>query len=354
MNRVEILAEKLPDERTAALVTSPLSLRYLCGVPVESGIALVAKEQSFLYVDERIVPQISDKASGFKVSAFKNRRQLLDLLVKYGIKQIMVEADKITLAEWKAFNEELHYAELSDSAELSWWIAQMRMVKSPDEAAAIEKAQSICDEAYERLLCNIRKGMTERQIATMLDYYLLEFGSDGMPFATSVLSGENTADPFLKPSDRKTREGDFIIMEFGAVSDGYCAKMSRTIAAGSIDARFENAYNAVSCAISDGIRALRGGIGGKVADSVARSTLNAWKIDQYARPGFAHGVGLEAYEPPYLSQDNSMMLKAGSALAVFCDVRVRDKFGIKIGDLAMLTDEGCKVFTKATKSLVHI
>ena len=354
MNRVEMLAEKLPDERTAALVMSPLSLRYLCGTTVESGIAFVAKEQSFLYVEERLVPQISAKTSGFKVTAFKNRRQLLDLLVKYGIKRVLVEADKITLAEWKAFKEELHYAELSDSAELSYWLSQMRQCKSPDELAAIEKAQSVCDEAYERLLCNIRKGMTERQIATMLDFYLVEFGSEGMPFPTSVLSGENTSDPYLKPSNRKTREGDLIIMEFGAVSGGYCAKMSRTIAAGSIDARLENAYNAVSCAISDGIRALRGGIGGKVADSVARSTLNAWKMDQFGQPNFAHGVGLETYEPPYLGQDSGTMLKAGEVLAVFCDVRVRDIFGIKIGDKAMLTDEGCQVFTKATKSLVHI
>lgn len=354
MNRVEILAEKLPDERTAALITSPLSLRYLCGTPIESGIAFVAKEESFLYVSEREVPQISTKTSGFKVSAFKNRRQLLDLLVKYGIKRVLTEADKITLSEWKAFKEELHYAELSDSAELSYRLSQMRQCKSPDELAAIERAQSFCDKAYERLLGSIRKGMTERQIVTMLDFYLMEFGSEGLPFPTSVLSGENTADPYLKPSNRKTRDGDLIIMEFGAMSDGYCAKMTRTIAAGNVDKRVEDTYNAVFCAISDGIRTLRGGIGGKVADSVARSTLNAWKVDQYGQPGFAHGVGLEAYEAPYLGQESSMMLKAGAALAVYCDVRVRDKFGVKIGDLAVLTDEGSKVFTKATRSLVHI
>lgn len=354
MSRVEILAEMLPDERTGALIISPLSLRYLCGVPVESGIAFVTKEQSFLYVSERVVPQISADASGFKVSAFKNRRQLLDLLVKYGIKRVLVEADKITLSEWKEFKEELHYAELSDSAELSWWLAQMRQCKSPEELAAIEAAQSVCDKAYERLLSNIRKGMTERQIATMLDFYLMEFGSEGMPFSTSVLSGENTADPHLKPSNRKTRDGDLIILEFGAISDGYCTKMCRTIAAGSIDSRIEDSYNAVSCALSDGVRALRGGIGGKVADSVARSTLNAWKVDQYARPGFAHGVGLEAYEPPYLGQDNSMMLKAGAVLTVYCDIRVKGRFGIKIGDPVVLTDEGSRVISKATRNFVHI
>lgn len=354
MNRVEILAEKLPDERTAALITSPLSLRYLCGSPVESGIAFVAKEQSFLYVRERDVPKVSGKTGGFKVGTLKNGQQLLDLLVKYGIKRVLVEADKMTVSEWKLFKEQLHYAELSDSEELSEWLVQMRSVKSADEIAAIENAQIICDKAYERLLGSIRKGMSERQIASLLEFYLTEFGSEGQPFPTAVLSGENTANPYLKPSDRQAREGDLLILEFGAVSDGYCAKMCRTIAAGNIDSRMEDTYNAVSCAISDGITALRGGIGGKVADSVARSTLNAWKVDQYGSPSFAHGVGLEAYEAPYLGQKSSTILKAGESLAVFCDVRVRDKFGVKIGDMAMLTDEGCKVFTKATRNLVHI
>lgn len=354
MNRAEVIAEKLPDERTAALVTSPLSLRYLCGFPVENGLALVAKEQSFLYVRERDLAAVSAKTKDFKVDCLRNGRQMLDLLIKYGIKHVLVEADKMTVSEWNVFKEQLHYAELSDSEELSEWLLNMRLVKSPEETAAIESAQAICDKAYERLLSCMRKGMSERQIASMLEFYLTEFGSEGAPFPTMILSGENTANPHLRPSDRQTREGDFIIMEFGATSGGYCAKMSRTVVAGNVDSRMEDAYNAVSCAISDGIMALRGGIGGKVADSVAKSTLNAWKVDQYSSPNFAHGIGLEPFEAPYLGRKSSATLKAGETLSVFCDIRLREKFGVKIGDMVVLTDEGCRVFTKATRNMVHI
>lgn len=354
MSRAEILAERLPDYHTAALITSPLSLRYLCGFPVENAIALVAKEQSFLYVSKHDLPVVSEKARGFKTEALTDGRQLLDLIIKYGIKRVLPEADKMTVSEFKMFKEQLHYAELSDTEELSDRLLNMRMVKYPEEISAIEKAQLICDKAYERLLGSLRKGMSERQIASMLEFYLSEFGSEGTPFRTVALSGENTADPHRKPSDRKTREGDLIILEFGATRDGYCSKMTRTIAAGNVEPRMENAYNAVSCAISDGVTALRGGIGEKVAESVARSTLAAWKVDQYAVPGFAHGIGLEAYEAPYPGRAGNPSLKAGSSLLVYCDVRVGDKFGVKIGDVAVLTDEGCRVFTKATRSLVHI
>lgn len=354
MSRVEILAGMLPDERTAALITSPISLKYLTGLPVENSIVLAAKEQSFLYASPRDLPVMIGKIPGLRVEELKNGSQLLDMLVKYGIKNVLVEADKMTVSEFKIFREQMHYAVLSDSEELSEWLLRMRAVKSSDEISAVESAQTVCDKAYERLLGSIRKGMSERQIASMLDFYLAEFGSEKAPFPTVVLSGENTAQPHLRPSDRKTRDGDFIILEFGAMRQGYCSKMTRTVAAGNIDPRMEDAYNAVSFALSDGITALRGDIGGKVAYSVARSTLNAWKIDQNSVPAFAHGVGLEAYEAPYVGYSSNSTLRSGMTLSVFCDVRVKGRFGVKIGDTAVLTDDGSRVFTKATRKLVHI
>lgn len=354
MSRAEALAAWLPDDRTAALVTSPLSLRYLCETPIESGVAVVAKEKSFLFVPECIFSSVSGRVEGFKVSALINGQQLLDLIIKYGIKRVFVEADKMTVSEWRLFREQLHYAELYDTNELSEQLVNMRMVKSREEIAAIGKAQKICDVVYERLLGSMRCGMTERQIASLVDFYLSELGSEGVPFPTVVLSGENTARGRLRPSDRKTVNGDFIVMEFGAVVDGYCAKMCRTVGVGSVGAREDEAYRAVSCAISDGIKALRAGIGGKVADSVARSTLNAWSYDQFCVGSFAHGIGLEDYEAPYLGRRSGALLKAGTVLAVSCEIRLPGKFGIKLGDTAVLDNDGCTVFTRTSRTLVFI
>lgn len=354
MSRAELLARMLPDERTAALITSPVSLRYLTGHPVENSIVLSAKEQSFLYASAREMGIVGGNIPGFRVEELKSGGQLLDTLVKYGIKRVLVEADKMTVSEFKLFKEQLHYAELSDSEELSEWLLHLRMVKSDEETAAIESAQSVCDKAYDRLMGSIRPGMSERQIASTLDFYLSEFGSERAPFPTLVMSGANASGHERAPSDRKTREGDFIILEFGAVKQGYCSKMTRTVAAGNIDSRMEDAYNAVAFALSDGMTALRGDIGGKVAYSVARSTLNAWKVDQYSIPMFAHGVGLEAREAPFVGLNSTATLRTGSVLSVFCGVRVNGRYGVKIGDTAVLTDDGCRVFTKATRNLVHI
>lgn len=354
MSVVSKIVEWLPYDNAAALITSPLSLRYVCGFPLEDGLLLVFREQSVLFVSSGDYDYADEHADGFTVKVLSSGRQLLDLLIKYSIKRIYTEADKITVSEFNTYREQLHYANVTDSGELSEKLTALRTIKTDEEIIAIASAQKICDKAYERILGNVRKGMSERQIAAMLSFYLMDLGAEEPAFPTKALSGENSADLRARPSDRKIREGDFLILEFGARVNGYCASMCRTVAVGAVDPIRDNAYNAVSCALQDGLKALRAGIGGKVADSVARATLNAWAVDQYCAVNFAHGIGLEPVEPPFLRQGSSFTLKARTALSTACAVCVPGKFGVKISDIALLTAEGCEDLTTATKSMVHI
>ena len=354
MSRVKRLAAWLPDERSAALITSPLSMRYLCGFLPSDGIMLVFKEESILFVSEAECERLANHKAGFRICALKSGKQLLDLLVKYSIKRIYIEADKMTVSEYNIFKEQLHYAELDVSEKLPHALLAMRSVKSGEEIAAIAAAQKICDKVYEKILGTARRGMSERQIASLLSFYLADFGAESAGFPVRVLSGENTADFSALPSDRQVRDGDLVIFDFGAKYSGYCARMSRTVAAGEINPRRDNAYNAVSCAIADGLKTLRTGIGGKVADSVSRATLNAWGVDQYCVTGFASGIGLEPSEPPFLNQDSSAVLKSGTALSVRVGISIPGRFGVLIGDMAGLTDDECVNFTIATRNLLHI
>lgn len=348
------LVEWLPADNSAALVTSPLSLKYLSGVTVDSGAVLASKETQMLFVTPMEYERLKGNCKELAVTALHDRGQLLDVLIKYGIKRVYIEAGKMTVSQYNVYKERLHYAQIDTTGALDDALAELRSVKREDELVSITNAQKVCDRAYERLLGSLRKGMSERQIALMLEYFLRKFGSQGELLPVTVLSGENTADLSLPPSDRQIAEGDMVIMEFGAKRDGYCAKMCRTVAVGKIDAKRENAYNAVFCAIQDGLKALRAGVGSKVADSVAKATLNAWNVDDCCSTNFAHGIGLETVEPPFLGRGGSVSLRADTALYTKCGVTFPGKFGVKIGDMAVLTDIGCTNLTVATKSLVHI
>lgn len=348
------LTERLPAENAAALVLSPAALRYLCGFPVESGILLASKEMSVLFVPKGALSSVRKHAVAFETAALTSSGQMLDILIKYGIRNVYIEADKMTVAEYNVFKEQLHYAKIDTTSALDNALLELRSVKTERELGFIAAAQRICDKAYDRLMGSIRKGMSERQIASMLGYYLTKFGSEGDPVPTTVLSGENTADLDLRPSDRVIADGDLLILEFGARSNGYFAKMCRTCAVGRIDPKLENAYNAVSCAIQDGLRALRAGVGSNVADSVARATLNAWGVDEHCTTTFAHGIGLEPVEPPFLGRGGSVALRANTALFTKVGITVAGKYGVKLGDMAVLTDIGCTNLTAATKSLVCV
>lgn len=348
------LVDMLPSENAAALVTSPVSLRYLSGVTVDSGIIMASKEAQMLFVTPAEFERLDGRCPEVAVTALNESGQMLDVLIKYGIKRVYVEAEKMTVSQYNVYKERLHYAQLDTSGALDRVLSDLRSVKRADELAAITNAQKICDKAYERLLGSLRKGMSERQIASMLEYFLRKLGSEGENQPVTVLSGVNTAEPGLSPGDRQITDGDLMIIEFGAKWGGYCAKMCRTVAVGKIDPKSENAYNAVSCAIQDGLKTLRAGVGSKVADSVAGATLNAWGVDKYSSTTFAHGIGLETVEPPFLGRGGSVSLKADTALYTKCGVIIPGRLGVKIGDMAVLTEIGCSNLTAATKSLVHI
>ncbi|MCH5203419.1 MAG: M24 family metallopeptidase [Oscillospiraceae bacterium] len=354
MSAVGYLSEWLSDERTAALITSGLSLRHLCGFGLSHGLILAAKEESFLFVSEDEFERVKAKAEGLSVRAYSDTKQLLDLLVKHNIRKILVESDKMTVRELNFYTDELHCAKLETSDLLSQKLAMLRAVKSDMELNAVKKAQLVCDKAYDKLLMSIRKGMSERQIAAMLSGFLVEYGADELMPRMRIASGENSAKHHIKPTERKITDGDFLLMDFGAKVGGYCASMARTVVVGEISPKRENIYNAVFCAVTDGLKAIRAGIGANVAQSVAMATLNNWDIDRYARSDFGHGTGLEFFEPPYLVQGSPSMLKTNMTLVCGCEVTAPSRYGVKIADCVCVTEDGCIDLTTATKSLVHI
>lgn len=350
MTAAEQLGSFLPDDRSAALVTSAESLRYLCGAEISGAIALISKETRYLFVGKGVFVS----AEGFIVFSLSNLKQILDILIKYGIKRLYIENDKITVAELDLLKNTLHYADFITNGELTAALLKMRSIKNENEIKCVKKAQIVCDKAYQRLLMTVRKGMTERQIAAYLNYFLVEFGADEPAFSARALSGENSANAKARSSSRQIREGDFLLLEFGARVGGYCAKMARTVAVGEISSKQNDAYNAVSCAVFDGLKTLRAEISSNVPDSVARATLNAWNVEKFARGSFAHGIGIDVSEPPFLGENSGAMLKEGMTLAVGCDIRVPERFGVKITDTCALTADGCVNFTAATRDLVHI
>lgn len=356
MSNIEILQDMLPANECAALITSDVSRRYFCGFKSSAGVILVTKEQAYLIIDSRYFDKAKQKVRDCRVILMEDMRtQLSELLLKHNIRSLMTESDYMTLTEFADYREKLHFVELDPSPALSDFILNMRIIKSDEELSLIIKAQRIAEKAFERLIDNISRDMTEKQVAALLNYYMMDCGADDLSFETIAASGINSASPHAVPTDKKLCEGEFLTLDFGAVVDSYHSDMTRTLAVGQISPEMEKVYEAVYYANIDGIKAIRPGINGKVVDSVARSTLSAWGgYDRHFGHGLGHGVGLEIHEQPTLSQKSRSMLKPGMIVTIEPGVYISGCYGVRIEDMAVVTENGCDVLTKSTKKLIHI
>lgn len=356
MNNIEKLSNLLSDENHGALITSDVSRRYFCGFKSSAGVILVTKEQSYLIIDSRYYDKACERVKDCTVILMEDMRsQLMDLMIKHNIRKLSVESAYMTIKEFEEYKEKLFYAELDGSAWLSEKISGMRVIKSRDEVELIVKAQRIAEAAFERLLERMRKGMTEKQVAALLNYYMMDCGADDLSFETIAASGVNSASPHAVPTDKPLQEGDFLTLDFGAVVDGYHSDMTRTLVIGEPTPEMEELYNAVFYANLDAMKAVRADIGGKVVDSVARSTLQGWGgYDQYFGHGLGHGVGLEIHEAPTLSQKSSSMLHEGMIVTIEPGAYISGKYGVRIEDMVLVTENGCENLTMTTKKLIRI
>ncbi len=356
MTNIEQLQNMLPAADCGALITSDVSRRYFCGFKSSAGVILVTKEQSYLIIDSRYFDKAKQRVTDCRVILLEDMRaQLTDLLLKHNTKRLMIESDYMTLTEFADYREKLHFVELDAAPTLSQFIWDMRIIKTEEEIGLIVQAQRIAEKAFERLVDNISRDMTEKQVAALLNYYMMDCGADDLSFETIAASGVNSASPHAVPTDKKLCEGEFLTLDFGAVVDSYHSDMTRTIAVGDVTPEMEKLYNAVYYANLDGIKAVKPGINGKVADSVARATLAAWGgFDKYFGHGLGHGVGLEIHEQPALSQRSHTMLKPGMIVTVEPGAYISGKYGVRIEDMVVVTENGCDNLTKSTKNLIHV
>lgn len=355
MSRISQIGRLLIDERHAAFITSDISRKYLCGFSSSAGFILITKEQSYLLIDFRYYDKAKERVKDCQVILLENvRKQLMDLLVKHGITVVSVESDFMTLSRMEKYKQDYSFVTFDTSSALSDKLTKMRAIKSEEEIEKIVTAQRIAEKAFDKLLNNIRIGQTEKHVAAMLNYYMAEYGSDGLSFDTIAASGVNSASPHAVPTDKKLQEGDFLTLDFGAVYDGYHSDMTRTVAIGHATDKMREMYDAVLSANLDAQKAAKAGISGKLLDSVARSTLDAWNYGEYFGHSLGHGVGLEIHEAPTAGPKSSDSLKEGMIVTIEPGAYITGKYGVRIEDMVAITADGCRCLTRTGKGLIII
>lgn len=347
----------LTSDNDAALITSEVSKRYLTDFGSEDGTLLVTKGGAYFIIDARYFEHTQQQVTDPLCKVVLQKElydQIGELLNQHNIRTLYIEDEYMKVAQLSAIKRRFSGITVDTSNRLSDFMCNMRIIKTDEEIACITKAQRIAEAAFTKLLSNMRVGQTEKQIAAYLEFFMLELGSDGKSFDTIAASGVNSACPHAVPTDKPVKEGDFLTLDFGATYKGYHSDMTRTVVFGKPTDEMKNIYNAVWGANTDAIKAVRADISCKLVDNVARSTLDAWGYEEYFTHGLGHGVGLEIHEAPNVSSRSGTTLKEGMIITIEPGVYIPGKYGVRIEDMCVVTEEGCRIITDTPKTLIYI
>lgn len=233
-------------------------------------------------------------------------------------------------------------------------LSSLRLRKSAEEIAKIQTASDIVDDIVDVLRRTIRPGMREIEIAALMEYEMRKAGAAGPSFETIVGSGPNSALPHYNAGERKVQNGDFIVVDFGALYQGYCSDTTRTLAVGTPSPKMVEVYQIVKEAQEIGVRTARPGIKASDVDQAVRQYITDHGYGSFFTHRTGHGLGMEVHEEPYINGINDTILEPGMVFSIEPGIYLEGEFGVRIEDIVYLTENGCERFNHSSRELTII
>lgn len=355
MNHFQKIAAQLEGHGLdAMLLTGEANRFYASGFHSygTDGVALVTAKKAYYFTDSRYTEAALRYVQGAEVREIGHGRGygalLEEAVTEQHIRRMGFEDAYMTVQDHERYRKALS-CDLVPATDLLW---QLRMVKDEEELEAMVAAQRIAERALEDILEEIRPGVTEKEIAARLQYLMLHYGASDMSFDPIVVSGPNGSLPHGVPSEKTIQQGEFVTMDFGCVYRGYCSDMTRTVAVGFATEEMQTVYQTVLSAQEAGIAAARAGLTGREVDGAARAVISAAGYGAYFGHSFGHGVGVEIHEAPNASPMNEKPLPAGAVISAEPGIYLPGRLGVRIEDVILLTETGCRNITKAPKDLI--
>ena len=352
MKNLEKYRSVLTDEVQGLLLTSRYSRMYAAEFDIAEGYAIVSKDGARYFTDSRYIEAAENVVENAAIGMVRRGKGYVacinEAIELTGIKRVGFEDETMTVAGHRLYSETL----LAELLPASAFMQNLRARKDARELECLEQAQRIAEKALAQILTELRPGITEKEVAARLQYLMLHFGAEKMSFDPIVAGGPNGSMPHAVPTDRELRSGEFVTMDFGCVYRGYCSDMTRTVAIGQPTEEMKKVYDTVLSAQLAGLAAARAGATGAEIDGAARRVIEEAGYGEYFGHSFGHGVGVEIHESPSAAPGNDQSLPAGSVISAEPGLYLPGRFGVRIEDVVVLEEGGCRNITRACKQLL--
>ena len=327
------------------IVTDSKNMLYFSGFTGGEGYLLITAEKCILATDFRYTEQAELQAHDFSVAdifSFDLKRELSDL------RQIGFENYSISYSSY------VNFSKITGNLKpMGYALTDIRAVKDSEEIQRIKTAEHIGDEAFKHILSYIRPGVSERDIAFEIEFFMRRNGAEALSFDTIAAAGAHGAMPHAEPGERVVAEGDFIVLDFGCVYEGYCSDMTRTVCVGKATDEMKNVYNTVLKAQTTALSMIKEGAIPSEIHNAAQAVTDAAYPKAFGH-SLGHGVGLNIHERPVLSPKNNVPLVNGNVVTVEPGIYLRGFCGVRIEDLVVVDGENALNLTNSDKNLIEL
>jgi Xaa-Pro aminopeptidase len=337
------------------LVSSLANVRYLSGFSGTSALLFVTPRESLLITDFRYQTQAAEEAGDLARIIIEPQS------LWTGLWQNLAQLSYVEVAGFESAHlVHRDFQRLLEAGARYQWrpsidlVETLRERKDDNELALIRDAVESAERALESTVAQLRVGLTELEIAGILEAALRQCGSDGFPFPSIVASGPNAALPHARPTARRVAQGDFLLLDFGARVGGYCSDITRTFVVGPATAEQREVYDVVRSANERAVRAVRPGMSGRDADGVARGYIQDRGFGELFGHSLGHGIGLEVHEAPRLAKTAEGPLVEGAVVTVEPGIYRPGWGGVRIEDDVHLGAGGTQVLTSFPRELIEL
>ncbi len=340
------------DKIDGMMITKPENIRYLSGFTGSSGIMVMLPDEKFLLTDFRYQEQAEKEAPECGIIIIKNgyAESLKKLFAEKSVKTVGFEPEELSYSQYKSFS-----SVAGEFLPYESFTKDLRLIKTPEEIANIKKAAEIAEDSLLDTLGFIKEGVSEADIACELDYRMRKRGASGNSFETIAVAGVNSSLVHGSPGKYKIQSGDFLLIDFGCVYNGYCSDMTRTFAIGDISKKQKQVYDIVLKAQLAALGKIAPGVKASDIDKVARDIIKDAGYGECFGHALGHGVGLKIHEEPRLSEKSDTVLQPGMVITIEPGIYIEGEFGVRIEDLVVVTDKNYQILCPKTgKEIIYI
>jgi Xaa-Pro aminopeptidase len=353
--RRKALATELRARDLACLVvTHAPNWYYLTGFTGESGALVVTDSETTLLTDGRFTVQARAETSGIRIELQTGALYsgLGELLRKQGGRRFGFDPGQLTVSQWKMVKKAA--GARCKGVEAAGLVETLRRRKDARELAVMRKAGILAGKVLESALKLLRPGVRESEIGAEIEYQMRKQGASGPSFETIVASGWRAALPHARPTAKRLRKNELVVLDLGVILGHYCSDMTRTVCLGRASKRIRGWYGAVQEAQAAGVAAVKAGVTCELVDAAARDVLKKNGLEHYFVHSTGHGLGLEVHEEPRIARGQKSRLEAGNVVTIEPGVYVEGVGGIRIEDDVAVRAGGNEVLTRVKRDLIEL